>query len=73
MMLTMRSSNVSTFGIGIVRSRTAVLFMVFSMKSAMVFSPSPARIPGNVTDNYKVCAGGYESDFIEEVNLGSDS
>ncbi|MFA7073434.1 MAG: hypothetical protein WC138_13130, partial [Methanoculleus sp.] len=55
--------------IGTERSRTADLFTVFWTKSAMVGYSSPARVPGNMTDNNKVDAGGYQPDFIGRLAL----
>ncbi|MDI3507767.1 MAG: hypothetical protein PWQ69_1747 [Methanomicrobiaceae archaeon] len=53
-----RVLNDVTVAIGVVSSRTAVLFTVFCTKSAMgFFSFLPARLPGNMTDNYR---GGQE-------------
>ena len=59
MIIWMRVLNDVTSAMG-----TADLFTVFWTKSAMVGYSSPARVPGNMTDNHKVDAGGYEPDFI---------
>jgi len=69
----MRLSNDVTSAMGTVRFRTAVLFMVFCTKSAMVGYSSPARLPGNMTDNYRVYPGGYQPDFIGKPGFGSNS
>ena len=68
-----RVLNDVTVAIGTARSRTAVLFTVFCTKSAMFGISLPARLPGNMTDDYRVYPGGYQPDFIEEPGLGFDS
>jgi len=69
MTIWMRVFNDVTSAIGTERSRTADLFTVFWTKSAMVGYSSPARLPGNMTDNHKVCPWGYEPDFIGRLAL----
>jgi uncharacterized NAD-dependent epimerase/dehydratase family protein len=72
MTISMRLSNSDTSAIGVVRSRSADLVMVVGTKSAMGLF-SCLYLPGNMTDNYRVGAGGYQSDFIGEPELGFDS
>ncbi|KAF5048443.1 hypothetical protein DSECCO2_450120 [anaerobic digester metagenome] len=81
MTLSTRVLNDVTSAIGTARSRTADLFTVFCTKSAMGFFSCTTlggcacclHFPGNMTDDHKVGAGGYQSDFIGKAGLGFDS